>query len=1059
MALNVGTLNVNVVANLASFSKGMGQVGKRIGAVTRSLQGLGVAATVAGGSLVLIGRKAVQAFGAVEGAVNNALTLTTAQGEEFRRMQQGMTKTANRLSTQLGINANKIATGFYDVLSTGAKALSPQFDALAETALTMAKVVGLEPSQAIEGLSDTLKAFGLDLTDANKAAEVFFVTSRQAATTVPQLVDAMRDAAPAAKAAGVSINDTAAIIAAFAEKGVKGAVAGTSFRMILLRLAAAPADAKKALKDLGVAVFNTDGSMRNILDVIEDLQVATSGMADEQRNATLKALAGEEAFSKLAGLMETNVDTLRDWSKETKKGGTLQGALRTKLSGVSEQMNLFKIQIENAAASLGSDLLPFVRKLMGGLLGLVRWFQKLAPDVRKAAVEVGVWVAGIGAAVGVLSGMLFILGPVVAAIGSLVALIATAVVPFAVMAGIVVGLVALFGALRMAWQENLGGIREIMAEVGKFIVKAWEFVLDVADFVATTIRDGFIDSAADTLIAYQKLVGGIAGVFKAILGFAISSTTAMVDAIFNLISLKVEGLTAAMKAVGIVPDSLIEGMEAFSEKIDGTREALKVLENVGVALNEELFGKPQKEAEEAIKRIQKTVKEMKKDTVGEDLKMGIQDALAFLESEGPGAVEAAFSGIKDALASAFDALPDEVKDFLRNALAKVKGFEFTLPSAGVGGGGGKGGEATGEAIGEAAGKVIGRKMGDGLDGLRNAMEGMGKGIGATAGALVGGKLSTLLDFGTKGGQAGGAGGAVAGVAVGLLSMSKQFEMVIGTLDGIIQAAADLVGSLLGPLKPVLGAVGILVTSVLKPLAPLLETLGQAIVPLAPVIVIAANLLSLLLAPLNVITMALKLLMPIIEAHFRILFAVYKMFAVGVLTVWIKVADFFNGIIGFFTGIVASIFRTLADGAGKIGLRNLRDKLDSFADAVDEVGFSTAGAEAKLEEIKALTFETAMDAAATAAEGFGDTVNDATTALLNVPEGFKLAAARFDALDPEGTAAGGGAAAPISVVFENVNVATQVDPEDFVRRLLRETSLNIGQEFTGSALFAAEGEGP
>ena len=1056
MALNVGTLVVDVAANLASFSKGMGSVGKRLGAVTKSVQGLGLAATVTGGALTLIGRQAVQAFGAVEGAVNNALTLTTAQGEEFRKMQRDLTKTANRLSTKLGISASQIATGFYDVLSTGAKAMSPQFNQLADTALTMAKVVGLEPSQAIEGLSDTLKAFGLDLTAANRAAEIFFVTSRQAATTVPQLVDAMRDAAPAARAAGVSINDTAAILAAFAEKGVKGAVAGTSFRMILLRLAAAPADAKKALKDLNVEIFNADGSMRNILDIIENLQGAMGGMADEQRNVTLKALAGEEAFSKLAGLMDTNVDTLRDWSKETAKGGTLQGALATKLSGVTEQMNLFKIQIENAAASLGRDLLPFVKKLMSGLLGLIRWFQKLSPEIRQTAVEVGVWVAGIGAAVGVLSGMLFVLGPVIAAIGSLVALIATAVIPFAVVAGIIVGLVALFGALRMAWQENLGGIREIMASVGKFIVEAWGFVLDVADFVATTIRDSFIDSVATILLAYQKLSGGVAGIFKAIVGFAINGIAAMADTIFELISAKVKVIAEAMKAIGIVPDSLIEGMEAFGEKIDGARGDLEKLHEAATKANEETFGKPQKEAEAAIKRIQKIVKEMKKDTVGEELKQGIQEALSFLGSEGPGAVDAAFSGIKDALASAFDALPDEVKDFLRNALEKVKGFEFALPSAGVGGGGGAAGAAA-AAVAETAGKGLGKSIRRSFGAaIGESLKGFGKGIASTAGQLIPGQLGSLIESGKTGAAVGGAPGAIAGVAVGLLSMSKQFEELVGVLNGILQAAADVVGSLLGPLKPVLGAVGILVTSVLKPLGPLLEALGNAIVPLTPVIVIAANLLSLLLAPLNVITMALKLLMPIIEAHFRILFAVYKMFAVGVLTVWIKVAKFFDGIISFFTGIVSSIFRTLANVVGKIGLKKLAAKLDSFADAVDSVGFSTAGAEAKLEEIKALTFETAMDAAAAAAEGFGDTVNDATTALLNVPEGFKLAAARFEALDPEGTAKGGAPPDEPRIVIEAMFVSAQMEPEDFEARLRKELGLKIGQQFPGAALFSAEG---
>lgn len=1061
MAMNVGTLTVDISANLASFSKGMSAVGKRIGAVSRSMQGLGLAATAASASLVLIGREAVQAFGAVEGAVNNALTLTTAQGEEFQKMQRNMTRTATRLSTQLGFSASQIATGFYDVLSTGAKAMSPQFNELAETALTMAKVVGLAPSAAIEGLSDTLKAFGLDLTDANRAAEVFFVTSRQAATTVPQLVDAMRDAAPAANAAGVSINDTAAILAAFAETGTKGAVAGTSFRQILLRLAAAPADAKKALKELNVEIFETDGTMRNILDIIEDLQGATAGLSDEQRNATLKALAGEEAFSRLAALMSANVDGMREWSRETKKGGTLQGALAIKLSGVAEQMNLFKIQITNAAASLGRDLLPVAKKVMSTILGLIRWFQKLTPSVRQTAVEIGVWVAGLGAAAAGISGLLFVLGPLVAAFGSLLAFVASAIIPFALLAVGLVGIIALFGALRIAWQENLGGIQEIVASVSKFVIKAWGFILDVADFAATSVRDGWLDAFEAISTAVLVVKKAVASAFQTMAENAIKVIAGIADFGLSALQVDVSELVDTLAAFG-VPESLIKGIREFDAGIDKTRKSFETMEKAGLSAGEVIFGAIEDDLSDQIKEIGKAISDLKKDTVGEDLKQGIQKALAFLEREGPGAVEAAFSGIKDALASAFDALPDEVKDFLRNALEKVKGFEFVLPQAGVGGG--KKGETASQGatvIAEEVGREIRKANRETFTMFKNAMSDFGKGAGETAGALIQGKLATVLDFGKKGAAAGGIAGAVAGVSIGLLSLSKQFTKVIGTLDGIIQAAADLIGAVIEPLIPILGAVGILVTSVLGPLGPLLEAVGQLLAPIAPLLVMLAQFLSLVLAPLVAVTKLFEAIAPVYEAAFKVIFALQKQYIIGILKLWIFIVDVVNGIVGFFTGIVSKIFEQLAKAARAIGLKGVAKKLDQFASTVEDVGFSTEGAQKKLEETRAMTFGSAMQAAADAAEGFGDSVEDATSALLNVPEGFKLAAARFDALDPgqRGEGGGDGGLAPQvgTIMIETVAINTPTEPEDFIRRLLQQEGLVAGIPTQRVALFAAEGE--
>jgi len=379
------------------------------------------------------------------------------------------------------------------VLSSGAEALSPQFDALAETALKMSKTVGLEPAAAVEILSDTLHAFEMDVANAERAADVFFATSKLTATTVPQLTDAMREAGPAAASVGLSLEETSAILAGFAAKGVKGAKAGTAFRMILTRLAKPPADAAKALKMLGVSVFDSTGEMRPMIDVLKDMQKGMAGLTSEEKAAALKAIAGEEAFSKLGGLLEGNLDTLESWRNELQEGGAMQLAFSQKMEATNEQVKLLWISVKNLAISIGG---PMLESLSGAAGWLAQVLQKVT-EFTKAHPIIGKIIGVTLAAVGVFG---LLAGGVLTATGA-IGLFALHWLPMAK-----AGMTAVSGVVSRAiptfigWGKAViasaqaGKIHSIMTmDVGKalkgMITSLWAGVKAAAAWTAATLKD------------------------------------------------------------------------------------------------------------------------------------------------------------------------------------------------------------------------------------------------------------------------------------------------------------------------------------------------------------------------------------------------------------------------------------------------------------------------------------------------------------------------------------------------------------------------------------------
>jgi len=427
-----------------------------------------------------------------EESLRDTMTMTGLTGRAFEDMESDLGDLALAMSTRMGMSAAEINKSFYQVLSSGAKAGTKEFRSLSGSALMMAKVVGMEPAAAVESLSDALHSFEMDVAQSERMADVFFKTSMLGATTVPQMTEAMREAAKVAVEMRIPLEDVAAVLTGFASKGVKGARAGTAFRMVMTKLAAPSNEAAEALAELGVAVYDADTrAMRPVISILKDMKRGLEGVTHEEREAALKAITGEEAFAKLGGLLSTDLSILESWSAELKKGGVLQTAFAQKTATAGFALAAARESLRNVAIILGMHLLPLLKPIGTGIAwaaGKLGDLLKAHPILTKVAVAFGAVATAVAlvagpvltlvGAIGALGGVPVVLGAVSAGLGSLGAVGAT--VGAALSAAFwPVTLVALaVGALYLAFKTNFLGIRDIAVAVGKvwwtYIVGVWE---------------------------------------------------------------------------------------------------------------------------------------------------------------------------------------------------------------------------------------------------------------------------------------------------------------------------------------------------------------------------------------------------------------------------------------------------------------------------------------------------------------------------------------------------------------------------------------------------------
>ncbi len=498
----VAEIIIKAVDQATTVMKTIERQGKDLGA---SLQGaLGGLGTIGAGFLG-IGAAGLTGFGMatkaaadLQSELKNTMTMTGTTGAEFDRVEKIVGQLASTMAQDLGISGKEVVKSFYYVLSTGVKPTEEGFKILAESALKLSKMLKIDTSTAVTYLADTTKIWGKAMTETAHTADVLFKASQLGNTTVPLLADAMREGGKAAASLGISMEETAAMMVAFSDKGVKGAEAGTAFRMVMLRLAAPPKDAANALKTLGVAIYDTSGKMRPMTTILQEIQLNLKRFTSEQQNAILKAIAGEDAFSKFAGILAGSIPQIAAHADIMRQEAALAAGFAETQKTLNFQLDRMKIALGQVAVAIGQQLIPMITPAIEKVtawINIVKEYLKTHPEMMK---NVAVWGA-IGAAVSLAAGVIMVtiakigtaaltivasLASIVAAIPAVItglAAIAPAIAPIIVIATAMVATIALVSGavylLYTAWTQNWGGIQQKTQQVIAAITPYFQMIL------------------------------------------------------------------------------------------------------------------------------------------------------------------------------------------------------------------------------------------------------------------------------------------------------------------------------------------------------------------------------------------------------------------------------------------------------------------------------------------------------------------------------------------------------------------------------------------------------
>jgi hypothetical protein len=239
-------------------------------------------------------------------AMANLRAITGATGDEFAKLEAD----AKRLGSTTKFTASEVAELQTEYAKLGFT--TPEILAATEATLSLAAATNMELGRAAEVAGATVRGFGLDASETQRVVDVMADSFNATALDAESFAEAMKYVAPIAAAAGVSVEETTAMLGALANAGVKGSQAGTSLRQVLSEMDKTGKSTAAALEDLskkGLSLADAEDEVgknaKTALLILTDQTKQTGQLTERFKNAggAAERMANEQLDS-LSGALD-----------------------------------------------------------------------------------------------------------------------------------------------------------------------------------------------------------------------------------------------------------------------------------------------------------------------------------------------------------------------------------------------------------------------------------------------------------------------------------------------------------------------------------------------------------------------------------------------------------------------------------------------------------------------------------------------------------------------------------------------------------------------------------
>ena len=230
--------------------------------------------------------------------------------------------------------------------------------------INLAAAAGEDLAQVSDIVTDNLSAFGLQAADTAHFADVLAAAAANSNTNISIMGETFKSSSSVAGALGYSIEDVAVMVGLMANNSVKGSRAGTALRNIFNGLLGGMTLTAKAFGELDYSAVNSDGSMKGLMETVEDLRGYFGQMTEAERVNNAMTIAGMRGYNGLLAILNaTNEDFQSLYNSVTNCTGAAERMASVKLDNLNGDITLANSAMEALQSTIGEQFNPELREL------------------------------------------------------------------------------------------------------------------------------------------------------------------------------------------------------------------------------------------------------------------------------------------------------------------------------------------------------------------------------------------------------------------------------------------------------------------------------------------------------------------------------------------------------------------------------------------------------------------------------------------------------------------------------------------------------------------------
>jgi TP901 family phage tail tape measure protein len=300
-------------------------------------------------------------------------------GNLTEQQKTRMKNAAMEVGVATNIGAKQAASGFYGLISAGMNV--DQAIAALPAVARFAKAGLMDLSVATDLAVGSQNALGLASDDASvneknliRVTDVLTKVNILSLGTTQEFSEALSNKFGAAlRVTHKDVEEGAAVLGVFAKQNLRGAEAGEAASIVMRDMQTKAIENAKAFKANNIAVYDSNGKMRDMADIVSDLENRFEGLTDKQRRQVLAQLGfSDRSVAHTLQLIGMS-SAMRDYESALRSaGGTTEVVANKQMQSFNEKLAHLKNLVEVDLIRAFNKLEPTLIRVLGGIEGFVQ---------------------------------------------------------------------------------------------------------------------------------------------------------------------------------------------------------------------------------------------------------------------------------------------------------------------------------------------------------------------------------------------------------------------------------------------------------------------------------------------------------------------------------------------------------------------------------------------------------------------------------------------------------------------------------------------------------------